>query len=172
MTKSRAYWPLALLIVVADLATKRLATARLAEHVPHCLVADNVCLTLTYNVGAAFGTRLGDHSRIGFTLLAIVILGVLWRLYREADARDAWLGAALGMVSGGAIGNLIDRLRWSRGVVDFIDVGVGARRFWVFNVADIGVSVGAALLVLLLWRQDGRRARAAATGEASGPPTP
>ena len=54
----------------------------------------------------------------------------------------------MGLVAGGALGNLVDRIRWDRGVVDFIDIGVGMTRFWTFNVADSAITVGA---ILLLW---------------------
>ena len=63
------------------------------------------------------------------------------------------LGAALGLITGGAVGNLADRLRSPRGVVDFIDMGLGDYRFWTFNVADVGVTVGAALLLYILLRR-------------------
>ena len=62
-------------------------------------------------------------------------------------------GAALGLIIGGALGNLTDRLRSPRGVVDFIDMGLGDYRFWTFNVADVGVTAGAALLLYLLLRR-------------------
>jgi signal peptidase II len=58
---------------------------------------------------------------------------------------------ALVLIVAGAIGNLVDRLRWDGGVVDFIDVGVGGWRFWTFNVADSAVTIGAILLALVLW---------------------
>ncbi len=61
---------------------------------------------------------------------------------------------------GGAAGNLIDRLRSGRGVVDFIDLGVGSVRFWTFNVADSGVTIGACLLVVALWIEERRRLHA------------
>jgi signal peptidase II len=51
-------------------------------------------------------------------------------------------------------GNLLDRLRSERGVVDFIDLGVGSVRFWTFNVADVGVSIGATLLAVVLWEDE------------------
>ena len=57
----------------------------------------------------------------------------------------------LALIAGGALGNLLDRLRSVRGVVDFIDVGIGDSRFWTFNVADSGVTCGAILLMLVLW---------------------
>jgi len=68
------------------------------------------------------------------------------------------LGVAL--VGAGAVGNLLDRLASDRGVVDFIDVGVGAARFYVFNLADVGVTVGGALPAYAIWRAGGARAAA------------
>ena len=65
---------------------------------------------------------------------------------------------ALALVCAGAIGNLFDRVRSFFGVVDFIDVGVGGARWPTFNVADMAVSVGAALLAWVLWQED-REAR-------------
>ena len=91
-------------------------------------------------------------------MLAVAILFVLVRMAHQAQLDESWKLFALGLICGGAIGNLIDRLRWSQGVVDFVDVGIGEHRFWVFNVADSAVSVGAILLVLILWAEE-RRAR-------------
>ena len=54
------------------------------------------------------------------------------------------------------MGNLLDRVRSPLGVVDFIDVGIGDTRFWTFNLADLGVTVGALLLAAVLWRDDKR----------------
>ena len=56
------------------------------------------------------------------------------------------------------LGNLLDRLQSPLGVVDFIDIGVGNARFWTFNLADVGVTVGAVLLAIVLWREDGMEA--------------
>jgi signal peptidase II len=58
------------------------------------------------------------------------------------------------MISAGAFGNLLDRLRHEKGVVDFIDMGTATWRFWTFNVADLGVTLGAMLLALLLLREE------------------
>lgn len=141
--------------------TKRIAVRNLEFGVPHQIIGDWVQFTLVFNRGAAFGTTVGDRSRWIFTVLAVAILVVLVRMAIQSRPDETWKLAALGLVCGGAIGNLIDRLRWSNGVVDFIDVGVHAHRFWVFNVADSSVSVGAALLVLILWREDRRAAQPA-----------
>jgi signal peptidase II len=148
------FWPLALVVLIADFFTKRIADERLQPpHVPREIVGDVVRFTLTYNPGAAFSMSLGEHSRWGFTVLALIVLGVLGYIYRSVESTDRWQGAALGLVTGGALGNLVDRLRWHRGVVDFIDIGIGDVRFWTFNVADMGVSIGAIMLAFVMLRQ-------------------
>ena len=149
----------AALIVLGDVITKRVAVAELDFAVPHQIIGDWLQFTLVFNRGAAFGTTVGDRSRWIFTILAVTILVVLVRMAYYSRPDEAWKLTALGLVCGGAVGNLIDRLRWTHGVVDFIDVGVHVHRFWVFNLADSAVSVGAALLVLILWREDRRAAK-------------
>ncbi|NCW45716.1 MAG: hypothetical protein EBV77_09695, partial [Gemmatimonadaceae bacterium] len=78
--------------------------------------------------------------------------------------------AAFGVpvIVGGAIGNLLDRIRLREGVVDFIDIGIGTTRFWTFNVADTAVTIGAVCLVLALWREDQALQVAAKAAGASG----
>jgi signal peptidase II len=93
---------------------------------------------------------------------------MLAHLLRETRDDDTPRTVALGLVTAGAIGNLIDRLRSDRGVIDFIDVGVEGWRFWTFNVADIGVSCGAVLLAIVLWREE----RSRHTQPAAAAPTP
>jgi len=83
----------------------------------------------------------------------VAIMGLLL-LYRRTPPDARLRAAALALVAGGALGNLLDRLRSPLGVIDFIDVGIGDSRFWIFNVADIGVTVGALLLALVLWREE------------------
>lgn len=152
--KSRVFWGALLLIVVADVVTKYLAHARLPLHRPHEVLGDVLRITLAYNPGAAFGLSLGAHSRLLFTALALVVLLFLGRMYHVTRPQD-WVQAfALGLVSGGAIGNVINRLWSERGVVDFLDVGIGDTRWPTFNVADIGITTGAILLTWVLWRED------------------
>ena len=152
--KARVFWPLVLLLVLSDCATKRWASERLVEHVPHPVLGEIVQFTLTHNTGAAMGSSLGQYSRVGFSVLTLAALAMLFQLYRRAHADDVRLATAVAAIVGGAVGNLLDRLRWDGGVVDFIDVGVGASRFWVFNVADMAVTLGAISLAWLLWRQE------------------
>lgn len=153
--KARRFWPLFALVLLADCATKRAAEAHLVPaHVPHELLGEIVRLTLAYNPGAAMSLSLGSHSRIGFSLLAAAALVVMAHLYRRTAPGDRQAAAGLALIAAGAVGNLLDRLRSERGVVDFIDIGLGGWRFWTFNVADMAILLGAALLVLALARMD------------------
>jgi signal peptidase II len=156
--KAKAFWPLLFLLVFADCTTKRLAERHLVpEHVPHQVAGDVVRLTLAYNPDAAMGISLGEHSRLGFSLIALVVVAVLASVYRTTPSQDGLQAMALALVAGGAIGNVMDRFRAPggtyRGVVDFIDIGIGGWRFWTFNLADVGVTCGAVLLALLLLRR-------------------
>ena len=151
--KAFVFWPALGLIAIGDYLTKRMAESALTLHMPQNVLGDWVRMTLTYNTGAAMNLSLGDWSRVVLSAVAIVMIAVLYRMYRTAEVADAWQALALGLVSGGALGNLVDRLRSARGVVDFIDVGTAGWRFWTFNVADAGVTTGAVLLALVLWRR-------------------
>jgi signal peptidase II len=93
---------------------------------------------------------LGPSSRWWFTLLSIGTLFVLAYMYKQTSPHDRLQLTALALICGGAVGNLLDRLRSARGVVDFIDLGVGTHRFWTFNLADVGVTFGTAALTWIL----------------------
>jgi signal peptidase II len=149
------FWGTLVTIVVLDLVTKLLAVAVLSpQHVPHEVIGNNVRLTLVYNPGAAFGLNLGIYSRWIFMALTAGALVILGRLYKATRDGDILRTIALGLVCGGAVGNLIDRIRSATGVVDFIDVGLGDLRWPTFNVADMAVSVGAFLLAWVLWGEE------------------
>lgn len=153
-------------VFVVDQITKFVAVDALTPaYIPRPVLGDALRLTLVYNPGAAFGLHLGEYSRWIFMALTVAALGLLYRLYQETLAGDLRKVIAIALVSGGALGNLIDRVRSARGVVDFIDVGIGTTRWPTFNVADMAVSCGAVVLALVLWREDTARA------EASGPDT-
>lgn len=149
------YWMLTLVVIVLDVITKALAVKHLVpRHVPHNFLGEYLRFTLAYNPGAAFGFNLGPASRWIFATLSVVIVIVLLRSTRELVVQSKLAAFGVPIVIGGAIGNLLDRIRFREGVVDFIDVGVGSVRFWTFNVADSAVTVGAVCLVLALWRHD------------------
>lgn len=151
--KARLFWPLLLGLLLADCGSKRIAEDTLPLHSPQEVVGDVVRFTLAYNPGAAFGIDVGASSRVVFTILTLVALVALLSMYRTTPAHQRVQVAALGLITGGALGNLYDRLRGAAGVVDFIDVGVGGTRFWTFNIADAGITIGALLLAISLWTE-------------------
>jgi len=150
----RVFWTAAAVVVILDLVTKLVAEATLLRASDVSVFGDWVQLRLVYNQGAAFGLHVGPHSRWIFFTVAVVALLVLSRMSRDTGPGNRFRQLALGLVAGGAAGNLVDRIRSSRGVVDFLDVGVGSLRWPTFNVADIAVSCGAVALAISLWKED------------------
>ena len=156
-SNGRLFWTAAASIVVLDVITKTLAVRFLTPYVPRNVLGSFGRLTLAYNPGAAFSMSLGTYSRVAFGSFAALALVVLWWMHRDAKPGERLKVIGLGLAWGGAAGNLIDRLRSGRGVVDFIDLGVGTVRFWTFNVADSGVTIGACLLAIALWMEERQR---------------
>ena len=163
----RIYWLTAVGFVLLDAVTKLIAEERLLRAVAVPVFGDWFQLRLVYNPGAAFGLHLGPFSRWIFLAVAAVAVVVLTRMSTAAAAGDRFRQVALGAVAGGAAGNLVDRIRSARGVVDFFDVGIGALRWPTFNVADVAVSCGAVALAIVLWREDARRSAASESAPAS-----
>jgi signal peptidase II len=135
----------AALVVVLDQVTKRLAEDRLRGQRSVPLVDDILRLTYVENRGAAFGL-LQDQTTF-FVLVGIIVIGVIAASYRYLPRSGFLLHLALGLQLGGAIGNLIDRVRQGY-VVDFVDFGYRANWWPVFNVADSAIVIGVALLAL------------------------
>jgi signal peptidase II len=156
--KARTFWPLLLILVLADCTTKDIAVDQLSTHVPHLVLDSFVRFTLVYNPNMAFGIDptviLGPLARPALICIIVTILLVMLRMYHRIAPRARVIAAGLALACGGAIGNLLDRLRSPLGVVDFIDVGVGSHRFWVFNVADAGVMAGTVILAITFLRED------------------
>lgn len=141
-------------VVVLDLTTKLAIQNSFHLYEQVNIVGEYLRFTFIYNPGAAFGIHLGEHSRLIFLVLSVVALVALAGMYWVTPAADRARLGAIALVCGGAIGNLVDRIRSARGVVDFLDVGVGDLRWPVFNIADIAVTTGAIFLALSLWRED------------------
>ena len=157
-------------IMVLDVLSKQWALSALAGGRRIELLEGLVPLTLAFNKGAAFGIRFGEDSRWFFvpvTLVALVLLGVL---LQQAERNDYLRISSLTLVVSGAFGNLYDRVRWSRGVVDFIGpLDLGFWDFPIFNVADICISCGAVLLAISFWQEERRERAAAAVEEGTVP---
>lgn len=166
--KRPLFWLVVVGVVVLDAVTKQLAVAHLSLRVPQSVVGDWLLLKLVYNPGAAFGIYVGPHSRWVFMALALVALVVLGSMVRQTLPHQWFRLTALGLVCGGAIGNLIDRIRSARGVIDFIDVWIGPFHWPTFNVADMAVTCGALALAAVLWQEGREEDRAAAAKRSEG----
>lgn len=149
------FWPVVAVIVVADVITKWVAVNALSPvYTSREVFGEWFKFTLVYNKGAAFGLNVGPYSRWVFLILTLVALYVLGRLYLTTRDGQRLRAFAIALVCGGALGNLIDRVRHEMGVVDFIDMGVGGWRWPTFNIADVAVSIGAFLLAWALWGEE------------------
>jgi signal peptidase II len=143
-------------IVAIDQVTKALVVSNLREDQPRRVIGGVLSWTLQRNPGSAFG--LFRHFPVVFTVLAALIAVAI--VVRAPRVHDRLVGVALGLVLGGALGNLVDRIARPPGVfrgrvVDFIDF-----HWWpVFNVADSAVVIGAVLLLISSYRAE-RRAKA------------
>ena len=147
-----AVFALAGAVVALDQVTKLLVLDRLPLGVPIGLVDDLLSFTLVMNPGLAFGL-LGSVPRTWrwvVAALSLVALAVLAQVALRVLPAGGWVGrVAIGLIFGGAVGNLIDRARFGA-VVDFVDVHWRGWHWPAFNVADSAITVGVALLALRL----------------------
>jgi signal peptidase II len=161
---------LAVAVVLADQVAKSLVIRALAPGQSVDVVGDLVRIVFGQNSGALFGLFKDNAAMFG--LVSIVVVGLIVA-YHARSAASPYLTVTLGFLLGGAIGNMIDRLRLGY-VVDFVDVGIGPTRFYTFNVADSAISLAILLLFVAALRPSlvdgGRRADEAAQPEPSGPP--
>jgi signal peptidase II len=139
-------------VVVLDQIVKLVALERLTLGVPVTVVPGLIALTLVMNTGLAFGLLAGVPAgwRWIVGLLSVLALVVLLRIALRILPSGGWREqTAMGLIFGGAIGNLIDRLRFGA-VVDFVDVHFRGWHWPAFNVADSAITVGVAVLVLVM----------------------
>jgi signal peptidase II len=137
-------------VVVVDQIVKLIALDRLAPGIPVDVVPGLIALTLVRNPGLAFGLLAGIPAgwRWVVGLLSLLALIVLLRVALRVLPGGGWREqTAIGLIFGGAVGNLIDRTRYGS-VVDFVDVYFRGWHWPAFNVADSAITVGVALLAL------------------------
>jgi len=132
-------------VVALDLWTKRWATEQLAYHEPVEVLGQFVRLNYTRNSGVAFG--LGAGLPFPYYLFSIAAVAVILYLFIRQRVSGRGRQTALSLILGGAIGNLVDRLRTGE-VVDFIEIGWDRWHWPVFNVADSAVTMGVILFAL------------------------
>ena len=141
------FWVSAVVLIL-DQCSKLLADAMLVMHQP-VHVFPMFALTKAYNTGAAF-SFLADGSgwqRWFFVALTLVISAFLLGWLRRLGPHDGAMAAALALILGGAIGNLIDRVVYGH-VIDFLDVYYGEWHYPTFNIADSAIFLGACVLVI------------------------
>lgn len=140
----RTFLTLAAGIAVIDQLTKALLISSLGPGESRPVIGDYLRVVHGQNSGALFGMFRDNAALFGVVALGVIGLIVL---YHARSGRSPYLSMTLGLLLGGAIGNVIDRFRHGY-VVDWIDAGIGTLRWYTFNVADAAVSF--AILFLLL----------------------
>ena len=133
-------------VMLLDQITKRIALGSLDLHTPVSVIGQFLRFTLAWNQGAAFSMPWGGPLFLTvITAAAVVMVSIfIWKLGKHSPLFLAGLGAILG----GALGNLLDRIMYGK-VVDFIDIGSTGWRWPTFNVADIAITAGGVILVIL-----------------------
>src|SRR5665811_596907 len=127
--RANRFWTIFLATILVDVASKRFAVTALSPpFVPHDIIDDVLRFTLAYNPAGAMSFSLGPSSRLWFVLLSFGTLFVLAYMYRQTPRKDRFQIASIALICGGSVGNLFDRIRSARGVVDFIDIGIGTHR--------------------------------------------
>lgn len=157
---------LAVAIIAADQALK--AWILYGLNLP-LLVTQHVAgpfyLTMVWNTGVSFGFLKAEHDVLRWLLAAFSICVAILLGFWVRKADRPLFATAVGLVMGGAVGNVIDRIRFGA-VADFVDV---SRIYfpWVFNLADSAISIGICLLLIDMLRQDGRERAQRAAGDAA-----
>ncbi len=157
MSRYRQLTIITLVILILDQATKLYVDANFRLHESLPVIDGFFHLTYVRNKGAAFGIFADSAIRIPFfiTVSIIAMLAILWYVRRlRADQKLAYY--ALSLVFSGAVGNLVDRIRYGE-VIDFLDFFWRTYHWPAFNVADSAITVGVTLLFIEMWVEDRRK---------------
>jgi signal peptidase II len=145
--RAGAHWLIFLgiagIVMILDQLTKAALVANLDPGDVVTVVGDLVRLVFSQNSGALFG--LFRENALLFGLASVAVMGLIV-VYHARSGRSIYLSIALGLLLGGALGNMIDRLRLGY-VVDFIDIGIGDLRFYTFNLGDAAISTAIVMLI-------------------------
>ena len=148
------YYVIAVVMIVIDQWTKYLVIENMTigESIP---VIENIFyLTSHRNPGAAWGILQGQMWF--FYIITLIVVGIIIYYIEHYAKTNRLLGISLGLVLGGAIGNLIDRVRFQE-VVDFVDVYIFSYDFPIFNVADSSLVVGVILIGIITLFEEARK---------------
>ena len=138
---------MSVMVVVLDQVTKLSVRYFFEYGRSHNIIGDLIRLTYIENPGMAFGIQVGGQTF--FTLFAALATVVIFVYIIRARDEKIPLRFALALILGGAVGNLIDRFLYGK-VIDFIDVGLGNARWYIFNLADSAVTIGMVILAMLV----------------------
>ncbi len=136
-------------IVMADQITKAVVLAKMALYQSIIIIPGFFSLTHIHNPGGAFGFLAQQDATVRaavFLVASIVAIGLIFMFYRQIPRSHPFLASGLALILGGAIGNLIDRLRFGK-VVDFLDFYIGDLHYPAFNVADSAITVGVTIFL-------------------------
>ncbi|MGD8962476.1 MAG: signal peptidase II [Desulfobacterales bacterium] len=139
-------------IIFLDQATKEIVLRSIPLNATLPVIDGFFNLTHIHNPGGAFGlmANLSPVMRsIIFLFISSLAVGLIFYFYKKTPEHYAWLSAAFALIFGGAIGNLIDRIRFGR-VVDFLDFYLGNLHWPTFNVADSAISIGIGIFLFHL----------------------
>ena len=150
MTGYLRFSALATLVVVLDQLTKFWIVSNFNLHASRTIIPGLFDLTYLVNTGVAFGMFAGSPAvwrQVFFIGVALAALCILIYMYRNFKEKSVFYELSLGLIAGGAIGNLIDRIRQGY-VTDFLDVYIGSHHWPAFNVADSAISVGVGIFIV------------------------
>lgn len=152
--KSLPIWLWLPAVVLLDQGSKWWVRSSFLIHESRELIPGFFNLTHIVNTGAAFGLLAGEPTlvrQLFFVGVALVALVAIIFIHRQVRGQHPLFAHALGLIAGGAVGNLIDRIRFG-GVTDFLDFYLGAWHWPAFNVADSAITIGVGLFILAGWR--------------------
>ncbi|MEK6654977.1 MAG: signal peptidase II [Thermodesulfobacteriota bacterium] len=155
MKKTVFFLAMAALVLLLDQLTKAWIISTLRIHESFAVIGGFFNITHVRNPGAAFGFLAGASPAfryVFFLAVTVAAIALILRYLRTTRIEDLSLVFSLALVLAGAVGNLIDRVRFGE-VVDFLDVYVGAHHWPAFNVADASITTGAAILMAILLRR-------------------
>ena len=138
---------LAVIVIVIDQLSKWWILALFAERPPPVVVTGFFNLVLAWNRGVSFGLLSSGSAWAPWLLSGFGLLVVAALIWWLATSPGRWAAVAIGLIIGGALGNIVDRLRFGA-VVDFLDFYVGSYHWHTFNVADSAISIGVATLLI------------------------
>ncbi len=144
------FFSIILAVICLDQASKFWIMHHFVLHESRVVIPDLFNLTYLTNNGAAFSILAGQPAlwrQVFFLCTATAALVFIWIAQRSYGRRCLWYSVALSLIAGGAIGNMIDRIRFGF-VIDFLDVHVGSHHWPAFNIADSAITVGVIVFII------------------------